>query len=106
LTLAVAFALAFAASASATTTYAGGSYWPAGYGASSSFSSGWAVNQMGKSVGFDSTITFIDNASYSWHSTFRSSGTWMRTQWFSSQVKKAHCRANTTGNGHAGCSVY
>jgi hypothetical protein len=107
LVLVVAFTLAFAASASAAqATYAEGSYWPAGQGASSSFSSSWVINIFSKSTSFDATITFIDNVSYSWHSTLRSTSTYMRTHWFSSQTKKAHCRANATGSGFAGCTVY
>ena len=54
---------------------------------------------------FDSTITFIDNVSYSWHSTLRGPGTYLSTHWLSSQVKKAHCRSNVAASAMGTCVV-
>lgn len=87
------------------TTYAGYQYWPAGQGASSSYSPSWAINTFYKTSTFDTTLTFIDGATYGWHSTVRSWATYVETHWFSSQSKKAHCRANTTGSSWAACTV-
>lgn len=102
----LAFALALCTSAWAgSATYYSSPYWSAGQGASSSFSSSWWRNIMAKSASFDSTITFIDNVSYGWHSTVRGPGTYLTTHWFSSQVKKAHCRANVASSAHAACTV-
>jgi hypothetical protein len=99
-------ALALAASTWAgTTTYAVWSYWSAGQGAGTSFSPSWWRNVFYKTAYFDTTVTFIDNASYAWHATVRSSGTYVETHWFSSQVKKAHCRANAVGS-YGACTAY
>ena len=107
LTLVLLLALVFCTSAwGASTTYAGYQYWPAGQGASTSFSPSWFRNSFYKTTTFDTTITFIDNVSYSWHATVRSSGTYLETHWLSSQTKKAHCRANTTGQSWAACTAY
>jgi hypothetical protein len=101
-----AFALAFCASAWAGSfTYYGSSSWVSGQGGSSSFSSTWMVNAMSKNAPFDSTITFIDNVSYSWHSTLRGPGAYLSTHWFASNVKKGHCRANVAANTSATCGV-
>jgi spermidine/putrescine-binding protein len=106
LALAVALALAFSASAWAGyTSYAVWSYWSPGQGAGSSFSSSWYENAFYKNYGFDTTVTFIDNVSYSWHATVRNSGTYTHTHWLSSQVKRAHCRANAYGS-YGACTVY
>jgi hypothetical protein len=100
----LAFALALCASASAgSATYYSSPYWSPGQGASSGFSSSWWGSVMSKSGSFDSTITFIDNVSYSWHSTLRGPGAYLSTHWFSSQVKKAHCRANVAASIHGAC---
>lgn len=107
LMLVLLLALVFCTSAwGATTTYAGYQYWPAGQGASTSFSPSWFRNVFYKTATFDTTITFIDNVSYGWHATVRSSGTYVETYWLSSQTKKAHCRANTTGQSWAACTAY
>jgi hypothetical protein len=99
-------ALAFAASAWAGgTTYAAFSNWYAGQGASTSFSPNWFRNVFHKNAMFDTTITFIDNVSYSWHATVRNNGTYVETHWLSSQVKKAHCRANANGP-YGACVAY
>jgi hypothetical protein len=106
LVLAVAAALAFSASASAAAvTYISWPSWSPGMGYGSSYSSSWVANGFYKSPAFDSTVTFIDNVTYSWHATFRSSGGWTYTQWFTSQVKKAYCVANAKG-GYGACTVY
>jgi len=103
----LAFALALCTSAWAgSVSYYSSPYWSAGQGGSSSFSSSWWRSTMGKNASFDSTVTFIDNVSYSWHSTLRGYDTYLATQWFSSQVKKAHCRANASASAWAGCTAW
>jgi hypothetical protein len=102
--LVVALGLSASASAESVNYYANTS-WSAGQGASSSFSSGWMMNIITKSSSFDSTITFIDNVSYGWHSTLRGPGTYLTTHWLSSQVKKAHCRANVAAYSSTSCTV-
>lgn len=98
--------LALSASAWAgSTTYAGTSYWAAGQAASSSFSPSWVRNVFYKTSSFDTTLTFIDSASYGWHGTVRGWATYLDTYWFSSQSKKAYCRAHTTGSSWAACTV-
>lgn len=94
-------ATAFAGS----TTYAVSSYWSAGQGAGTSYSPSWWRNLFYKPQGFDATVTFIDNVGYGWHATVRNSGTLTDTAWFSSQVKKAYCRANAVGS-YGACTAY
>lgn len=89
-----------------SSAYAGSSSWPAGQAYGSSFSSSWFQNIFYKTVQFDTTVTFIDNASYGWHATVRSWSTYVETHWLSSQTKKAHCRANTSASAWASCTVY
>ena len=99
--------LVFAASAWAgSTTYAGSWSWPAGQAYSTSFSSSWWGTRFYKTASFDTTLTFIDNVSYGWHSTVRGWAVNQETHWFSSQVKKAHCRANTGASTWAACTAY
>jgi hypothetical protein len=103
----VVTALALGATASAAVVpYMSTSYWSAGQGGASSFSSSWFQNVMYKNAPFDTTVTFIDNVSYSWHSTRRGFDTYLSTHWLSSQVKKAHCRSNVKSGIWAGCTVY
>jgi hypothetical protein len=106
-TVALAFMLAFASSASAGAfIYQQPVYWQAGQGAGSSFSPNWVRNTFWKqSSNAWTTVTFIDNVSYSWHFTTRSTGFFTSTWWFSSQVKKAHCVANSSGF-YGSCHVY
>jgi hypothetical protein len=105
-TAVAAFALAFSAIAWAgTSDYYSSPSWSPGQGGSSSFSSSWMMNVMSKLAAFDSTVTFIDNVSYSWHSTLRGSSTYLSTYWFSSAVKKGHCRSNVSAGVWAGCAV-
>ena len=103
--LALALVLSAGAWAGAT-NYAGYQYWPAGQAAGSAFSPSWFQNIFYKTSSFDTTVTFIDNVSYGWHFTVRSWATYVETHWMSSQVKKAHCRAHTTGGSWAACTVY
>lgn len=103
LTLALVFASSVLA---ATVTYAGYYSWPAGQAASTSYSPNWYRTIFYKTASFDTTLTFIDNVSYSWHSTVRSWGTYVTTHWLSSQTKKAHCRANTASPSWAACTAY
>jgi hypothetical protein len=103
----LAFALALCSSAWAGSVgYYSSPYWYSGQGASTSFGSAWFQNVMTKSAMFDSTITFIDNTSYSWHSTVRGPGTYLTTHWLSSAVKKAHCRSNVTSSASGACTAW
>ena len=105
LLLALASALVFAGTALAVETYGGPTYWFAGLSAGSSWSSGWSRNSFNKNAsGYDTTVTFIDNTSYGWHATVRNQDMATYTNWWSSQVKKAHCRANS-GSHWGGCHV-
>jgi len=93
------FALVLAGTALGVTGYAGPRFWYAGDEAGSSFQSGWHTNDFNKpSSGYDTTVTFIDNASYAWHATVRNRDMATHTYWSSSQVKKAHCKAHTGGH--------
>lgn len=92
--LAASLVLTAVAHAGAT-TYAGPQPWSAGMSAGSSFSSGWKYNYFFKQgAGFDTTVTFIDNVTYSWHATVRNTSATTYTYWFVSNVKRGHCRAN------------
>jgi hypothetical protein len=106
-TLALVFGLAFTASAAAGEfMYQPTKYWTAGEGAGSSFSASWVRNSFWKQTPDPwTTVTFIDNVSYSWHFTTKSTGYVTSTWWFSSKVKKAHCLAH---NSHffGSCHVY
>jgi hypothetical protein len=102
----VAAALVLAGAAQAgPTTYAGPQPWSAGSAAASSYASGWRYNYFFKQgSGYDTTVTFIDNVTYSWHATVRNSSSTTYTYWFVSNVKKGHCRAS--GGGFWGsCAV-
>jgi hypothetical protein len=104
----VAAALVTAASAFAgATAFAYGRYWSAGGSASSAYSSSWYKASFNKqSSGHDTTITLIDNVSYSWHGTRRDSAlvTWT-DPWFSSVGKKGYCKA-WSSNFYGSCYVY
>jgi hypothetical protein len=89
--------LVLAATALGATTYAGPRQWWAGQGAGSSFSK-WTWNDFAKvSSGYDTTVTFIDNVSYSWHATVRNSSMVTHTAYWGPEVRKGHCRANVGG---------
>ena len=97
-------ALAGAAYAGAT-TYAGPKAWSAGASAGSAFSSGWRYNYFFKlGSGFDATVTFIDNVTYSWHATVRNTSDTTYTYWSVSNVKRGHCRAHSS-NFWGSCAV-
>ncbi len=102
---AVASALVFAGVALATESYGGPRYWYPGDSAGSSWNAGWSWNSFNKGTsGYETTVTFIDNVSYGWHATVRNRDMITYTNWWSSQVKKAHCRANS-GYHWGGCHV-
>lgn len=104
--IAITVAAALASNAwAAVVPYYSSSYWTPGMGGSTSFSQGWWRNIFYKSHGFDTTVTFIDNTGYNWRATVRGFATYQETHWLSSQMKKAHCRANASG-GSAGCTAY
>ena len=101
----VVLSLALAGSALAVESYGGPRYWYPGESASSSWKSGWYRTTFNKSSsGYDTTVTFIDNVSYSWHGTVRNKDMVTVGLWFSSQVKKAHCKSNV-GYHWGGCHV-
>jgi hypothetical protein len=103
LLLALTTALAFAGAALAVETYGGPRYWNPGDSAASSWQSGWTRNSFNKATsGYETTVTFIDNVTYAWHATTRNRDTVTYTNWWSSQVKKAHCKAHT-GYHWGGC---
>jgi hypothetical protein len=103
----LAMSLVVGTTASAgTTAYAGSTSWPSGQAYSTSFSSSWVINKMYKTASFETAILFIDNVTYGWHSMLRGWGTYQSTHWFSSQVKKAHCRAYTSSSSWAACTAY
>ena len=105
LLLALASALVFAGAALAVQTYGGPTYWFAGLSSGSSWSSVWSRNAFNKNAsGYETTVTFIDNISYGWHATVRNREMVTYTNWWSSQVKKAHCIANS-GSHWGGCHV-
>ena len=72
--------------------------WSNGQDGSSTYSSAWKRNWFQKSgQGYDTTATFIDNVSYSWHNTVRNTWAVTATQWTSSVVKKAYARSYSSG---------
>jgi hypothetical protein len=87
--------------------YAENWYWMyPGMGAGSSFNSAWRHNWFIKQyAGYDTTVTFIDNTSYSWHATVRNNWRTTATAWSSTAVKKAHCRSNTALEFSGTCAV-
>jgi hypothetical protein len=109
----VAACVAGAALATATSAFAGasafiyGHYWSAGQSASSAYSSSWYKASFNKqSGGYDTTITLIDNVSYSWHGTHRDSNlVTFSDAWFSSVGKKGYCKA-WSSNFYGSCYVY
>jgi hypothetical protein len=105
LLLAVTSALVFASAALAVETYGGPRFWYPGDSAGSSWQSGWTRTSFNKpSSGYETTVTFIDNVRYEWHATVRNSEMVTYTNWWVSQVKKAHCKA-LTGGHWGGCHV-
>jgi hypothetical protein len=99
--------LAFATTAiAADQTYAGPRQWRSGESAGSSYSSGWVRNYFFKHAsGFDTTVTFIDNATYGWNATVRNTSDTTYTTWWSSRVKRGHCRAHS-GYFWGSCAVF
>jgi hypothetical protein len=87
--------------------YAENWYWMyPGKSAGSSFNSAWRHNWFIKKYpGYDTTVTFIDNTTYSWHATVRNDWQTTPTTWSSGAVKKAHCRSNTAVNFSGTCAV-
>jgi len=105
----VVAALATAASAFAgSTAFIYGHYWYAGQDASSAYSSSWYKASFNKQAGgYDTTITLIDNVSYSWHGTHRDTHlvTWTDA-WFSSIGKKGYCKSWSSAPFYGSCYVY
>ena len=95
-----------AASVTAYTGYAGPRFWLAGESGGSTYSSSWTRNAFNKErSGYDTTVTFIDNVGYGWHATIRNTSLVTYTFWWTSQVKKAHCKAHV-GGFNGGCWVH
>jgi hypothetical protein len=77
--------------------YSGPQRWSAGQAAGSSFSK-WNLNDFAKvSSGYDTTVTFIDNVSYSWHATVRNTSMDTHTAYWGPEIRKGHCVANVGG---------
>jgi hypothetical protein len=86
-------------------TFAGPRYWYPGESAGSSYRGSWYRATFNKaSSGYETTVTFIDNVSYSWHGTSRNADIVTVALWFSGQTKRAHCRAHR-GYHWGGCYV-
>jgi hypothetical protein len=103
--IALTCSLAFAGTALAVETYGGPRYWYPGEGAGSSWKSSWDYNSFNKEKhGWETTVTFIDNVSYSWNMTVRNKEMVTYTRWWSSKVKKGHCKA-IVGYHWGGCHV-
>ena len=99
LPLALAISLVWVGAALAAVGYGGPRYWNPGDEAGSSWQSSWTYNGFNKpSSGYDTTVTFIDNVSYGWHATVRNRDMVTHTNWWTSQVKKAYCKAHTGGH--------
>lgn len=94
------WSLTFVTTALAAENYASPRPWAPGEAYGSSWKSSWVRNLFHKNQsGWDSTVTFIDNVSYSWHWTVRNKDLVTRTYWYApSQVKRAHCKANVGGH--------
>ena len=104
LAAALAGALATAAIAFASTnTYRGPMYWSCPCDGSSPYGSQWIENWFVKSTSgiSDTMVTLIDNTSYSWHGTVRSTASAQKAWWVSSIVKKGYCKfyGGTAFNG-------
>ena len=103
--LALASSLVFAGAVLAVESYGGPRYWYPGEGAGSSWSSSWNRNAFNKATsGYETTVTFIDNASYAWRATVRNADMVTYTYWWSAQGKKAHCKTHS-GYHWGGCHV-
>jgi hypothetical protein len=101
ITAAVVVAAALATAPAAIASY--GYVWPAqgwwyGKDASSVYSGAWKRNWFQKmGPGYDTSVTFIDNVSYSWHNTVRNRYQTTANEWFSSAVKKGYARSYSAG---------
>jgi hypothetical protein len=105
LLLVLTSALVFAGAALAVETYGGPRYWYPGDSAGSSWQSSWRRTSFNKPTsGYETTVTFIDNVSYAWHGTVRNAEMVTYTYWWTSQIKKAHCKTHT-GYHWGGCHV-
>jgi len=98
------------ASAAVAAIYAGPRQWYAGQTASTGFSPSWVRNAFGTyGSGYDKTVTFIDNKSYSWHNTVRNTSGWTETYApyspFFQITDKGHCKANV-GSFWGSCNIY
>ena len=86
-----------------TSTYRGPMYWSCFCDGSSSYASQWIENWFVKSTSgvSDTMVTLIDNGSYGWHGTVRSTASAQRAWWVSSTVKKGYCKfyGGTAFNG-------
>lgn len=104
--LAIAVALIAATTAFASYQYAGYRSWGFLQDASSSYASNWTQNWFQKDLqGFDTTVTFIDNSSYSWHNTVRNTFKTTATTLTWSGTTKAYCQSHTSGF-FGSCTVY
>jgi hypothetical protein len=103
--MAVAWLVLLALAGSAVgAIYAGPQQWYAGQTGGSSFAR-WTINDFSKqSSGYDTTVTFIDNVSYSWHATVRNSNLITHTAYWGPETRKGHCHAHV-GYFWGSCAV-
>ena len=86
--------------------YAGPMKWFAGEGAGTSYSSIWLENYFSTyGFGYDKTVTFIDNRSYSWHNTVRNRRGTTVTYPPYPGTYKGHCVANQSGF-YGSCTIH
>ncbi len=104
--LAIAVALIAATTPVASYQYAGYRSWGFLQDASSTYASNWTQNWFQKDLqGFDTTVTFIDNLSYSWHNTVRNTFKTTATTLTWSGTTKAYCQSHTSGF-FGSCTVF
>ena len=104
--LALVVALVLSVSAYASYQYAAYQSWGYLQDASSTYASNWTQNWFQKDAqGFDTTVTFIDNSTYSWHNTVRNTYKTTATTLTWSGTTKAYCQSHTTGF-FGSCTVF
>jgi hypothetical protein len=87
--------------------YTGAHYWSYGQDANSSYSTGWNYNLFNADTyGQDKMVTFVDNVSYSWHNTVRTTGKAVTTWAANGTSRKGYCKSyDGSGNLWAACFV-
>lgn len=86
--------------------YAGPKQWGTGASAGSGYSDHWLANYFATyGSGYDKSVTFIDNRSYSWHNTVRNRDQTTTTHPPYPGVYKASCTAYSY-SFYGSCTVY